>query len=405
MTQITDVLALINKKYAAKHVSAYLGTETPATEYYSSGNILIDAILLGGYGLPKGLLMQLLGDEGSGKSRLCKTMLSSIQRQAPDQYVGIVPAEKMDYTQAGLRIAGIDQARLVVFGCKNADVALQALMDVLWDTTTGLPRTLLSAWAIDSLPALVPNAEQIVELDEEPQQAPHARLFHKTFRILGVKQGDAIGILVNQPRDGRAAGGSGMPVKRPFGGRGPRHWPKLTLELTRYGAEKAGKDFDAQGTAFSVAVRSTKNNIPGVGTPLSQCTYKVYLKPRANGRPMGVDHTECLIRAALQLGLVKKSGGWHEIALDGKTLKKNGEEHFAFALEEANLVAPLTGLVLETARHLNDLQQTPTSELVVDRETGELLMAGEAEGRTADAAGVFALNPEDVTATDDREED
>ena len=393
-----DILVEINKRgESSGQQLAYLGTDIPPTEFVPTGNILIDAILLGGYGIPRGTLVQLLGAEGSGKSRLCKGILAAAQRYQPDKCVAIVPAERQDYTREGLQQAAIDPERLIIVQGGCAEDSFQAILDLVWDKSLGKSRGLVSAWAIDSLPALVPNAEQIVEdLKDSPVQAPHATLFHRTLRTLSVKQADAIGILVNQTREGRATR-PGLPTpKNPFGGKAVRHWPKLTLELTKFDPDKTGKGFDEQWDSFQIAVRAIKNNIPGIGAVGAQIYYRVYLRPRENGRPVGVDHTECLIRAATQLGLVRKNKGWMEVEVGDKVIKQNGEANFANAIEDAGFVESLEKLTLEAARKLNDAGHAVYDNFVIDKETGELLMGSEAEDREVEEAGdVFKLNPED----------
>lgn len=393
------VLDDINRRYIDKGIKTYTGIDLPATQFLSSGNILIDAMLLGGYGIPRGILVELLGNEGSGKSRLCKQIIASAQQSFPDRYAAIVPAERADYTREGLLAANINPERLLLVHGGCAEDSFQVLLDLLWNKEKGMPRNQISAWAVDSLPALVPNAEEIVEdLKDSPVQAPHATLFHRVFRTISVKQSDAIGILVNQTRDARAAR-PGMPaVRNPFGGKAVKHWPKLILELTKFGAEESGKDFDKQWDSFQIAVRSIKNNIPGIGSVGSQIYYRVYLRSRESGRPTGIDQTECLIRAGIQLGLIQKSGGWLTLELDGKTLKENGETRFANALEDSGEASEFSNTVLQAARVLNDSKRFVNDNFVVDKRTGELLMESEADDAPVEKLeNIFLPDVEEVT--------
>lgn len=347
---ISDIIDELNSTYGSTgHQVAKLGNQLVDPGYIRTGNILVDSILLGGKGLPKGNIAMLVGWEGTGKSWFLKNWLAAAQQQEQEKYVVIIPAEQGDYTPDGLEAAGIDPNRIIVLNGSCAEESFQMLLGLLWDKDKKKPRDIISMWGVDSLAALVPSEELEINLDEDTARAPMARLLHRFLRPVVPFQGDAIGVMVNQLRQGMGATPAQQQAK-PFGGKAPAYWPKVIFKFQPFNEEKEGKAWqDQQTTSFQISVKSEKNNTH-VGVKGSQVYYSVYTQIDED-HDRGVDFTECLVRSAIMLGLIKKAGaGWCTLQLpDGSILKSQGEVNVAKDLKKNNMIDVVTQQVLDAA--------------------------------------------------------
>jgi len=363
---IKERLAQLNSKYGNGRVVACFGNELPPTEYVPTGNIQVDTQLFGGLGLPQGTSAVLEGWKGSGKTVFLQHWIAAAQKQYPDKYTVIVAGEKGDYCLEAFRERDIDQDRIIVLDALTAESSLRMLVDLLWDPTALKPRDEVSLWGIDSIAALLPEAEEAVEIGDQTVRAPMATLLHKFLRPALAKQGKAVGIMVNQLRRGMSTGMPSAPKQ--FGGEAPEYYPKVLLKFTPFDADEPGKVWnEKQRESFEISVKAEKNNTH-TGFQGAQCYYHVYNIVK-DGHGRGIDPIESLIRAAVIFGQIKKSASWLAFDYQGEEIKAQGESKLAVILrEKPALVKSLKEDVFKEARRVSQ-----AGVEIVDKETGELL--------------------------------
>jgi RecA/RadA recombinase len=374
---VDDIVARLQKELK---ISIGYGTGIPDTINVFTGNPLVDSIMLVGRGVPSGSITQVTGQPGCGKSMFTKNWLRSLQDQFPDKSVVVIASEFGDYTSEALTELGFDLDRIIIIESGTAEDQLQALMTLLIDPNTQQARNLISGWAIDSLPALVPTAVMETRLADSTVRSPHASLMHRFLPPISLGQGNTIGIIVNQLRDTMATGpGSGAHI---FGGKAPGYWPKLSLKFTKHDfqdSSRSGPKWNEKiAESFSVTVRAEKNNLRGHGREGVQVTYSVNLE-KIGCLEMGVDREQCIVRAATVLGIIEKAGSWNRFTLNDKDYSLQGEDKTVATVKAEGLGDQLLELTMAAAREQFSVGARPTRTIdpetgeVIDLETGEVI--------------------------------
>lgn len=378
LEQANALIAQLNKDFGdTAHTVIRRASEMPATQYLYTGNLAVDTQLLGGYGVPRGTITVGTGWEGSGKTQFGLGWIAAAQQQEPDKLTAVVAAERGDYTPEALRRAGVDPDRCLILDGGTAEALLNTLMGLFWDPAKNRPRNLLSLWVIDSIAALVPNAENAVTLDESTVRAPMAALMARFLRPASVKQGDAVGYIVNQLRPAMDA----KEKPHQFGGKSLAYWPKIIWKFAPFGHKEPGQQwYDKQRIYSDICVRNEKCNIQ-TGYLGAQTRYRVYMRSH-EGHQRGISHGETLGMLALQYGLIEKSGAWYRIPslLDGD-VKFNGVDALGLGIEQHGIYNPLRDLVYAEARRRTTANLDTSAQMYVDMDNGEILAEDEIAGR------------------------
>ena len=374
-TFLEQAIAMLNKKFSnGNGPVAKFGSDLAPMTFAYTGTDLVDAMILGGKGFPRGLIAICTGDEGSGKSSFLLTWISSIQKQFPEKIVVVILTERGDYTPEALAEFDINPDQLIVLSAPNAEANFDMLQSLLWDSEKNKPLNIVSLWAIDSVPGLTPAAEMKLSYEDPKRMAATATLLHPVLRGFSSTQGDAIGVLINQQRDTFATGGA-KAASHGYGGRAPGYWPRMRLHFKKFDYVKSdGKYFEQQVESFQISVIAEKNSTH-VGVPGAQVYYKVY-NQATKDHARGVSSVESLIRAAVMLGIVKKSGGWHSLdkfSEHSLPIKENGEAKFGKAIIDNGYLNRFRELVMEAAWKEASAGRTAVSKFVLDASTGEMV--------------------------------
>lgn len=389
-SKLALLIAKANKKFGNNdRIRISLGTELPKMNYVRTGNVLVDAMILGGKGVPQGTITQLIGWEGAGKSRYLKEWIRSVLDQFPDKYVAVIPTERADYTPDTLVECGIDPTRLIIIDGACMEDSFDMLMSLLVDEK-GNCLNMISMWAVDSVPGLRPKSGVKESFSDSKRMAATASLLHEILRDISYAQGEGIGVIVNQLRASFST--MGLPSKpHIFGGSSILFWPKLTLRFQKFEPTKTvGKWYEQQVDSFQITVSSDKNNT-SIGVPGSQVYYTVN-NTTTDEHLRGVSEVECLIKAGVMLGIIKKSAGWHQYG----DLKVNGELKFGMALVEENLIDSLRQEVLDLAWEKASKGRMVVDRFYIDQETGKLLTSAETDGLNVEDAGII-MEPLDLS--------
>ena len=191
---LQKLLASINKKYGENTI--VLASEIVAPTRFTSGSLSLDMILGGGW--PTNQWHEIIGEASNGKTALALKTIAANQKRDPNFTTIWIAAE--EWVPEYAEMCGVDPSRVHVFTSNIMEVALTAVLEFV-ETQE------VDCVVIDSLPALVPSAEDEKEMDEFTV-GRGAQLMGKFFRkmekagkrdLLGGER-PFIGIIINQWR-------------------------------------------------------------------------------------------------------------------------------------------------------------------------------------------------------------
>ena len=191
---LAKLTAQINKKYGENTI--VLASKVAPPSRFTSGSLSLDMILGGGW--PTNQWHEIIGEASNGKTALALKTIAANQRRDPNFTTVWVAAEQ--WVPEYAEMCGVDSDRVHVFTSNVMEIALSAVLDFV-ETKE------VDCVVIDSLPALVPAAEDEKEMDEFTV-GRGAQLMGKFFRkmekagkrdLLGGER-PFLGLIINQWR-------------------------------------------------------------------------------------------------------------------------------------------------------------------------------------------------------------
>lgn len=191
---LDKVLAQLNKKYGENTV--VLASKVAKPTRFPSGSLSLDMILGGGW--PTNQWHEIIGEASNGKTALALKTIAINQKRDPNFTTIWIAAE--EWVPEYAEMCGVDPTRVHVFTSNVMEIALTAVLEFV-ETQE------VDCVVIDSLPALVPSAEDEKEMDEFTV-GRGAQLMGKFFRkmekagkrdLLGGER-PFIGLIINQWR-------------------------------------------------------------------------------------------------------------------------------------------------------------------------------------------------------------
>ena len=260
-------------------------------------------IALGVGGLPRGLIVEIFGPEGSGKTTLALHALAQAQRRGGK--VAFIDAEHAFPAELA-RAIGMNLDELLVSQPDTGEQALE-IADILVRSGT------LDVFALDSVAALVPAAELEGEMGDT-HVGLQARLMSQGMRKLGgsLAKANTCAIFLNQIRE-KIGVMFGNPETTP-GGRALKFWAAVRLEVRRKESLKRGTDV----IGYRVGVKVVKSK---VAPPFRQTEFD-------NIYGQGFSREGCLLDLGADLGILDKTGTW--LSFGGERLgqgRENAREH------------------------------------------------------------------------------
>lgn len=298
-------LGQIEKQFGKGSVMRLGSRPQLAVEAVPTGALALD-LALGVGGVPRGRVIEIYGQESSGKTTLAYHVIAEAQAQGGT--AAFVDAEHaVDPIYA--RNLGVDIDNLLIAQPDTGEEALE-IMDAL--TRSGA----IDVIVLDSVAALVPKAE--IEGDMgDAHVGIQARLMSQALRKLGgtVAKTNTVCIFINQIRE-KIGVMFGNPETTP-GGRALKFWSSVRLEVRRIETVKQGTE--AVGTRVRVKVVKNK-----VSPPFKTAEFDIMF-----GR--GISKSGSILDLAVDTGLVSKTGTWFTY---GDTRLGQGRENAKGYLEE-----------------------------------------------------------------------
>lgn len=265
----------------------------------SSGSISLDMALgIGGYAV--GRIIEIYGQESSGKTTLAIHAMVEAQSKESEKYVGIIDAEHaFDLTYA--KNLGLDADRFVI---SQPDCGEQGL-DIL---TQSIRSGMFSLMVVDSVTAMQPKSVIDGEIGDA-NVGKHARLMSQSLGKItqaASNTGTTV-IFINQMREK-----VGVMFGSPWtttGGNALKFYASMRLEISRVGSVKEGDEIVGNSSKVKVA----KNKL---SSPFKVCEFDIRFGE-------GVDKIAEMLRIAEDAGVIKKSGSWFSY---GDTRLSQGRE-------------------------------------------------------------------------------
>ena len=288
-------------------------------EVIPTGCLPLD-IALGVGGLPRGRIVEIYGPESSGKTTVALHVIAEAQKQGGTAaFIDAEHALDPIYAQK----LGVDIGSMYV---SQPDTGEQAL-----EITEQLVRSGgVDVVVIDSVAALTPRAE----IDGEMGDAfvgLQARLMSQALRKLtGVTaKSKTLVVFINQLRE-KVGVMYGNPETTP-GGKALKFYSSVRLDVRKADAIKSGSDVVGNRTKVKVV----KNK---VAPPFKTAEFDIMYGE-------GISIFGCLIDAAIEIGVIDKSGSW--FSYNGDKIGQGKENVKAYFMSHPELADEIDAIVRE----------------------------------------------------------
>ncbi len=350
-------LQQIEKTYGKGAIMQMDGTISASMDGISTGALSLD-LALGGFGVPRGRIIEIFGPESSGKTTLALNIVASAQRG--DGVAAFVDAEHA-LDPAWMKRCGVNPETLLV---SQPDCGEQAL-----EITDMLVRSnAVDVIVVDSVAALTPRSE----LEGEMGQASvgvQARLMSQGMRKLtaAIAKSRTIVIFINQIRE-KIGVMFGSPETTP-GGRALKFYSSLRIDVRRIASIKEGE----RVIGSQVKARVVKNK---VAPPFRETTFDIMFDS-------GISREGDLIDLAVKHTLIEKQGSWLRY---GEVQLGQGKENAkVFLKDNPDLCTEIRRKVLEVNGLLNAARPADAKTPAKDAE--------DPKGKKAEAAVVGKAPP------------
>ncbi len=322
--QLDAVLSQIRKEFGEMSIIRLGSEKREDIPVISTSSLSLD-LALGVGGLPRGRIVEVYGQESSGKTTLALHIVANAQKAGG--VAAFIDAEHaLDPSYA--RKIGVNLDDLLVSQPNSGEEALSITEQIVKSGAVDVV-------VVDSVAALTPQAEIDGNMGDS-HMGLQARLMSQAMRKLTsvINQTNTLCIFTNQVRD-KIGVMFGNPETTP-GGKALKFYASCRLQVQRIGAIK-----DPGGTVIGnrTRVKVVKNK---VAPPFTEAEFDILYT-------CGISWEGSVLDAALARGIVEKRGSWiaygteqlGQGAISATEFLKNHPEIVAEIVEKAK-VTPIT---------------------------------------------------------------
>lgn len=346
--ELLKIAATINKKLGPGTVVA--ASEVVVPSRITSGSLTLDVVLGGGW--PMNQWVELVGEASHGKTALALRTIAANQVKDPNFTAVWIAAEGFDPDYAEL--CGVDTSRVLLVETTSMEDAFDAVIQFMESKAVDIV-------VVDSLPALVPSAEDEKTM-EEFTVGRGALLTNKFFRKVGSatkrdlvsSERPVLGIMINQYRM-KIGVMHGDPRTTP-GGQGKDYAYTVRCEVKRDDWLEVGTGQDKRRVGQTIRVRTIKNKT----FPPQQTAYlDFYFAEGGPVNPGNYDSGKEIVALSILNGIVDRRGGWMYYG----DRKWQGSQALIDSLrEEIELREELTKAVMDTLKTSPIIQAAASDE-------------------------------------------
>ena len=275
----------IEKQFGKGSIMRLGDSQKLNVESIPTGALPLD-LALGIGGIPKGRIIELYGNESSGKTTLALHIIAEAQKQ--DGIAAFIDAEHaLDPKYA--KNLGVNIDNLLISQPDSGEEALEISEALVRSNAVDLV-------VIDSVAALVPKAELEGDMGDS-HMGLQARLMSQAMRKLSgaISKSKAAVVFINQIRE-KIGVMFGNPETTP-GGRALKFYSSVRIEMRR---SKTIKDGDKM-IGSTAKVKVVKNK---VAAPFRNCQFDIMYGT-------GISQPGCVIDLGEETGIVDRAGSWY----------------------------------------------------------------------------------------------
>jgi recombination protein RecA len=315
---LTRAVQQIEKQFGKGSVMKLDGEARAAIDGIPTGSLSLD-IALGGFGVPKGRVLEIFGPESSGKTTLTLHIIASCQKKGG--VAAFIDAEHALDPSWAKRL-GVKLDDLLVSQPDTGEQALE-ICELLVRSNA------VDVIVVDSVAALIPRAEIEGEMGDS-HVGLQARLMSQALRKLtgAIAKSNCTVIFINQIRE-KIGVMFGNPETTP-GGRALKFYASVRIDVRRTGSIKEGEVAVGNRTR----ARVVKNKI---APPFRDAEFDIMFD-------RGISYEGDLIDLAALGNVVEKSGAWY--TYKGTRLGQGRENAKQFLFENKDLAEEIRKEVL-----------------------------------------------------------
>jgi recombination protein RecA len=341
-SEALKVMAQINKKSGANTV--VFASQINIAKRITTGSLTFDTVLGGGW--PMNHWVEIVGEASHGKTAIALKTIGANQKLNPDFTVVWIAAEQFDPEYA--KMCGVDVNRVLLVETNSMEEAFESVIQFMESKSVDMV-------VIDSLPALVPSAEDEKNMDEFTVGRGALitnKFFRKvasaTKRDLVEEERPVLGIMINQYRM-KIGVMHGDPRTTP-GGLGKDYAYSVRCEVKRDDWLETGTGESKRRVGQTIRVRTIKNKT----YPPQQTAYMDFYFADGGAIDAGdYDFGKEIVAMSILNGVVERRGGW----LYYKDRKWQGAVNLISSIrEEVDLKEELSHAVMDTLKHGAPLQ-------------------------------------------------